>query len=228
LISRSSALHHGLIAADRQASTAADPSDRRQREEKNMRGIVQTIVATSLVLAAVAAQADVLPFTGNVTGVSTLIGPDPTCAPLQFRSTISPSSTVGTSTLGSFTYSTSTCLSLGGGSSFGTFTMDFGPDSFSGTFNGGSTPTGTAGISATEWLFTILSGTGRFDGATGTFEGAGLADARTRPTHVAISFIGDVITPVPEPASWALMILGFGAIGSVIRRRGGRTLEQMA
>ena len=175
-----------------------------------------------------AANADILPFTGTVTGVSSLVGVDPSCAPLTFRSLIDPASTVGHSTLGDFTYSTSTCLSVGGGLSNGTFTINFGNDAFSGTFDGGSTPTSTPGISDTAWLFTILSGTGRFAGASGTFQGAGLADARTRPTHVAISFIGDINAPaVPEPASWGLMILGFAGIGTVMGRR-RPSLQQLA
>jgi hypothetical protein len=33
---------------------------------------------------------------------------------------------------------------------------------------------------------------------------------------------------VPEPASWALMLLGFGAIGAAMRRRRGLALAQMA
>lgn len=194
-----------------------------------MRKLVRSLVALTLIAGGVPANADVLPFTGTVTGVSTLIGPDPACAPLPFRSAIFPSSTVGISSLGSFTYSTSTCIALGGGSSFGTFIIDFGTDAFNGTFDGGSTPSDTPGISDTAWLFTILGGTGRFLGASGTFEGAGLADARTRPTHVVIGFIGDIITPVPEPAGWALMILGFGAIGSLMRlKRRQRVLEQIA
>lgn len=193
-----------------------------------MRKLVRTIVPLILVMDAVPANADLMPFTGTVTGVSTLVGQDPTCAPLPFRSVINPSSTVGYSSLGNFTYSTSTCLSLGGATSFGTFIIDFGTDAFSGTFNGGSTPTNTPGISDTAWLFTILNGTGRFAGASGTFEGAGLADARTRPTHVAIAFIGNVVTAVPEPTSWGLMILGFGAMGLVVRRRRTRMLEQVA
>ena len=184
----------------------------------------KTRIAVALALAgtATAAEAAVLPFTGSVTGLSTLIGLDPTCAPLPFRSAVSPSSTVGHSTLGDFTYSTSTCLAPAGPNapSFGTFTIDFGADSFSGSFDGGSTFSDTPGISDTAWLFTILAGTGRFAGASGTFEGAGLADARTRPTHVAISFIGDINAPaVPEPGSWALMILGLGAIGMSTRRK---------
>jgi hypothetical protein len=194
-----------------------------------MRKLVRTVIPCILLMGALPANADVLPFTGTVTGFSTLVGPDPTCAPLPFRTAINPSSTVGTSSLGNFTFSTSTCIALGGGSSFGSFTMDFGNGAFSGSFDGGSTPTDTPGISATEWLFTILSGTGRFAGASGTFEGAGLADARTRPTHVAIAFIGDVNAPaVPEPASWGLMILGFGAIGLVVRRRRSAAIEQIA
>jgi hypothetical protein len=185
-----------------------------------MRQLLGTAAACGLLLAIAPAQAASLPFTGTVTGVSTLIGVDPTCAPLTFRAIIDPASTVGYSNLGNFTYSTNTCLAPAGPNapSFGTFTIDFGADSFSGTFDGGSNPSSTPGIADTAWLFTILSGTGRFAGATGSFEGAGLADARTRPTHVAISFIGD-INAVPEPASWALMILGFGVIGAAMRRR---------
>lgn len=188
---------------------------------------VQSAAALAIVAKPLAVEAAVLPFTGTVTGVSSLVGPDPSCAPLTFRSIINPSSTVGISTLGNFTYATNTCLSVGGILSNGTFTIDFGTDGFSGTFDGGSTPTSTTGISDTAWLFTILSGTGRFTGASGTFQGAGLADSRTRPTHVAISFIGDINAPaVPEPASWGLMILGFAAIGVAMRRR-RQWLEQL-
>jgi hypothetical protein len=189
---------------------------------------LQSAAALAMFVSPLAAEAAVLPFTGTVTGVSSLVGADPSCAPLTFRSVINPSTTVGTSTLGNFTYATNTCLSVGGGLSNGTFTIDFGTDAFSGTFDGGSTPTSTTGISDTAWLFTVLGGTGRFAGASGTFQGAGLADARTRPTHVAISFIGDINAPaVPEPASWGLMILGFAAIGAAIRRRRS-SLQQLA
>lgn len=194
-----------------------------------MRKIVRTALAWTLLTGSAAANAAVLPFTGTVTGVSTLVGLDPSCAPLSFRSVINPTSTVGHSSLGDFTYTTSTCLSVGGGISNGSFTIDFGADAFSGTFDGGSTPTATPGISDTAWLFTILSGTGRFAGASGTLEGAGLADARTRPTHVAISFIGNIDTPaVPEPGSWALMLLGFGGLGVALKRSRRAVLARLA
>lgn len=194
-----------------------------------MRKVALAAVAGILAVAPFPANADVLSFTGSVTGLSALVGADPTCAPLQFRSRIDPATTVGTSSLGSFTYSTSTCLSPGGASSFGTFIIDFGVDALSGTFDGGSTPTATPGISDTSWLFTILGGTGRFAGASGTFDGTGISDARTRPTHVSIDFAGSIDAPaVPEPASWMLMILGFGAMGLGARRKGRPALRQIA
>jgi len=194
-----------------------------------MRKFVRSVIAGTLLGASLPASADVLSFTGSVTGVSTLVGADASCAPLQFRSIIDPSNTVGTSSLGDFKYSTSTCLSLGGGASFGTFAIDFGEDQFNGTFDGGSTPTDVPGISDTEWLFTIVGGTGRFLNASGTFDGTGLADARTRPTHVSVDFVGNVNAPaVPEPASWALMLLGFGGIGLLARRRRRSVFEQIA
>ena len=36
------------------------------------------------------------------------------------------------------------------------------------------------------------------------------------------------LLPVPEPSTWALMLLGFGAIGLVIRRSSKPTLAQIA
>jgi len=185
-----------------------------------MRKLSWTVIPGVLLMAGVPAEADVLSFSGSVTGISNLVGADASCAPLPFRSAIDPASTTGTSSLGSFTYGTSTCIALGGGASFGTFIIDFGADQFSGTFDGGSTPTDVVGISNTAWLFTILSGTGRFEGASGTFDGTGIADARTRPTHVSIDFIGNIVAPaVPEPGSWAMMMVGFGVLGVAVRRR---------
>jgi hypothetical protein len=190
--------------------------------------IFRATVAAASLSCGVAANADILTFTGSVTGLSTFVGLDPTCAPLPFRSAIDPSTTVGQSSLGDFTYSTSTCLGTPGSASFGSFIIDFGVDSFNGTFDGGSTPTAIPGISDVAWTFTVLGGTGRFLDASGTFDGVGTADARTRPTQIAISFNGIIDAPaVPEPATWEFLILGFGGIGLAMRRRRLRGIEQL-
>jgi len=191
-----------------------------------MRKFIPAAIGCTLLMAGAPAQANVVSFTGSVTGSSNFLGAaPPECAPLPFQTAIDPLTTVGHSNLGDFTLSTKTCIALGGGLSFGTYIIDFGADQFSGSFNGGSTPTSIPTISDTDWLFTILAGTGRFLGASGTFEGIGTADATTRPTHVVINFGPP---GVPEPRSWALMILGFGGIGLMLRRRRQALLEQIA
>lgn len=189
-----------------------------------MRKFVPAAIGCMLLMAAPPAAADPISFTGSVTGLSYVLGAGgDKCAPLPFLSGIDPASTVGHSNLGDFTLRTETCIALGGGRSLGTFIIDFGADQFSGSFDGGSTPTDVALISNTDWLFTILAGTGRFADASGMFEGTGTADATTRPTHVVINFAA-----VPEPATWGLMILGFGGVGVAMRRRRRQALEQIA
>lgn len=189
---------------------------------------VRAAVALTLLGSSHAALAGVLSFSGAVTGLG-VGGPDPSCDPLPFRSGIAPETTVGHSTLGDFTYSHSICLSGADGPSNGTFIMDFGTGTIQGTLDGGASPTSIEGISDVAWTYTILTGTGQFLGSTGSFMGAGTADARTRPTHVALNFAGDFSAPaVPEPASWALMILGFGAVGIVLRRARRPGISQIA
>jgi hypothetical protein len=49
------------------------------------------------------------------------------------------------------------------------------------------------------------------------FAPAGSVGARSYPLNLAVS--GNVFDPVPEPASWMMMMLGFGLVGSIARRR---------
>lgn len=49
---------------------------------------------------------------------------------------------------------------------------------------------------------------------------AGIRDIR----HVRIS-TANAVTPVPEPASWAMLIAGFGVVGALRRRRAGMEIR---
>lgn len=55
-----------------------------------------------------------------------------------------------------------------------------------------------------------------FVNTTGTVAGA----FRSNSELSVIRFVTGNAGAVPEPASWAMMILGFGAVGGVMRRRG--------
>ncbi len=172
-----------------------------------------------------AAQADVLAFTGNATAVATaLLDSATACTGGQFHSAVQAGNGTGSSSLGSFGYTSDTCVTPGGPVS-GTFAITFATDGFQGTLNGTNSPTGTLGTFSPNFLYTILSGTGRFLSATGTFLGTGSIVAIPPPSHLTLQF-----GAVPEPATWAMMLLGLGGIGSVMRRssRRGRALMQTA
>jgi hypothetical protein len=131
---------------------------------------------------------------------------------------------VGSSPLGSFSYSHIVCTQGAVGPVVGDFRIDFGVDEFTGTLSGAATASPTPGLFDLLLNYTITGGTGRFSGATGGFIGSGTADPRVRPSIVSLSF-----SPVPEPSTWAMMLIGFGAIGfSIRRRRTACGLRQMA
>jgi len=50
-----------------------------------------------------------------------------------------------------------------------------------------------------------------FSASTGSFDG-------TNPS-IAFNLVGDQVSPVPEPSTWAMMILGFAGLGFMAYRR---------
>lgn len=165
------------------------------------------------------AHAAVLSFTGfaNSTAVTAV---DPTCAPIRFRGFANGS---GNSSLGAFTYFHNACtegaktpVSL----STGIFEMTFALGAINGRFEGASIPrSDTPGLFDQDFMYTILGGTGEFLGASGGFRNLGTVDTRGGPPgRLAYNFDGFVDAPgVPEPGSWAMLILGFFAVGAGLR-----------
>jgi len=187
-----------------------------------LKSLLKIFAAALALNAADVASAQSIPFTGTITGIGSG-SPDPTCAPVgTARGILPPGSSTGTSNVGTFTYGHNWCFSGPVGPISGTFDMFFGADNVHGTLLGVAGPSGTLGVTNLDLTYTILSGTGAFVGATGAFGGIATADARGRlPTAplFTLNFNGNLSAPLPEPATWLMMLLGFGVIGSIHRRR---------
>jgi hypothetical protein len=192
------------------------------------RNLVRAAVALALAGTAVAAQADVLEFSGAMTGLG-VGAPGGGCDPLPFKSTIPANTTSGISNLGDFTYAHTICLGGVNAPANGTFEFFFGNGTIFGTLQGFAIASAIPGIGNPTFTYTILGGTGAFLDASGTLVGTGLTDARSRPTIVSLAFSGDIDAPaVPEPGSWALMLVGFGGMAVAMRRRRTAVLAQIA
>lgn len=165
-----------------------------------------------------AAKADVINFSGSIVGPGGA-QPDPSCAPIPNKGMVT--NAPGTSIFGNITYSHTACTSGSlGGPVQGIFTINAGGDLLQGSFDGTVTPTGTP-ISNLFFTYLITGGTGQFLGATGSFYGIGTADlSKGPPATISLNF-----RAVPEPATWAMMLLGFGGIGLTVRRRAAPELR---
>jgi hypothetical protein len=78
-------------------------------------------------------------------------------------------------------------------------------------------------VTGSSNVLSLLSGT--LDPGSYRFTFAGNAPAGGAAVSGNLTFGA---TPVPEPTTWAMMLLGFGALGLVLRSRRRTTLAQLA
>jgi hypothetical protein len=90
---------------------------------------------------------------------------------------------------------------------------------------------GAAGTSATvgQTGFGIFLGANPVSGSSTNVFYLGYDDQAYRPDRDYDDYIVQaVVHPLPEPGTWAMMLLGFGAIGSAMRRRRKNMTMQVA
>jgi hypothetical protein len=186
----------------------------------------------TLLLGGGTASAAIVEFSGTRQNVN-FVNPPGTgrCAPLNTVN-ITPSgpSSSGTSNFGNFVLTNSHCIA--GPPNAANPVRALTDGEFFWEFEAGDTLFGTyigqavweAGVVSGMEDMTVLGGTGRFLGATGLIFsrgtlGFGMVDGR--PVGIFNGTVeGRLDAPaIPEPASWAMLIAGFGVVGAVTRRR---------
>lgn len=192
----------------------------------------KSALATAALLAAgapITAEAATIAFSGSRQNVDV---PGPAAARCGARATTNvvhnPSigaTSAGTSNFGSFTPTLSHCIQLPLSTSepspfdLGEFTFDFGGgDTLFGNYSGFLTFV-SPGLFAVTQTHVVTGGTGLFLNSSGGFDSSGTLSFAGRPA-VSQTFSGFLNVPaVPEPATWMMLILGFGLVGAGLRRR---------
>lgn len=178
---------------------------------------------------AMPAQAATVTFSGTRFNVD---APGPAAARCGSRTTINirqsaNSISRGTSNFGDFTPTLSHCIQLPppGPFDLGEFLFEFASGAtLFGTYAGQLTPREGGGFNVSQEHI-VLGGTGLFAGATGMFTSSGTLIFGMGPPQVSQTFSGTLNAPaIPEPATWGLMIAGFGLVGGSLRRRAGRVV----
>jgi len=78
---------------------------------------------------------------------------------------------------------------------------------------------GASGGTFNAWT-AFGASTGFVDGLnTLTFNTRNFGQPSGNPAGLRVEFDSSSVTAVPEPATWALMLIGFGAVGATLRRR---------
>lgn len=139
-----------------------------------------------------------------------------------------PSST-GSSNLGTFQSTQSHCIVTQPPTPFveGVFSYLFANgDLLEGIYGGTAAATGTPDLFSWATTLTVTGGTGMFLGASGTLieTGTFLRRANTAGPGFVQDYsgrvVGDLIlSGVPEPAAWLMMIAGFAVAGASLRQR---------
>jgi len=190
-------------------------------------GMAVTLGATSPSFAAT------LGFSGDFSNKNPPASPGGRCPALTVNINNGPMPffAAGTSSLGAFTASQSHCLDSGppilaGAADVpyydGLFTFTFsGGRTLSGTYDGLLSNSGVTGIIDNVQHFTITGGTGAFADAACSFLGIGQIKFAGGPPVATLKISdGTIVAPaIVEPASWAMMLAGFGTIGGAMRSR---------
>lgn len=177
-------------------------------------------------LSGLSSPANAAPVLFNATAMN-VDAPGPQSARCGSRFTVNigngPNSTAtGTSNLGAFAMTASHCIQLPPPVAYdlGQFLFTFASgDTLFGTYSGALT-FNAPGVFNLLQTNIVTGGTGLFAGASGMFTGTGIVSFVGGTPNSQQVYAGALELPaVPEPATWAMMIMGFGAIGGTLRRR---------
>lgn len=195
------------------------------------RAIQLVLLLATIGAAAGPSQAGTVVFAGTQSNTNAPAALGGSCPNLTVSiANVAPFFSTGTSNFGTFSTTQSHCLDSGpplapGAAAVpyynGQFDYLFADgDTLFGHYSGTLTNAGSPGVVSNSQLFDVTGGTGAFEGASGSFTGLGVISfAPGRPPISNIRFSGSIDAPgIPEPDAWALMLIGFAGLGSILRR----------